>query len=255
MDKTSLIKCGFTSNEAKIYLTLLKAKIATATKIATLSKIHRRNVYDAINRLCEKGFISYVAKNNKKYYRAVNPQKIVDLFKEKLAFSESILPDLTKLYQKSEEKRTINIFEGPRGIKTFFDDLIREALAKDKQIYIIGATGKAFEKIPFFIERVYSEMIKKQKLHVHTLANPEVNFKKELIRELLKMNKFLILPNSISPTQIFLTGNMVGIMVWSDEPVVIQINDSEIAKGFHKYYKLMKSISKKNIINKTKKIL
>ncbi len=245
MDKNSLIKCGFTSNEAKIYLTLLKIKKATATKIATISKIHRRNVYDTVNRLCEKGFISYVIKNNKKYYQAVNPQKIVDSFKEKLAFSESILPNLIKLYQKSEEKRAINIFEGLKGVKTFFDNLIREALTKDKQIYIIGATGKAFEKMPFFIERAYGELVKKKRLDVYTLANPDSQFKKEMIEELSKMKKFLILPHSISPTQIFLAGNMVGIMVWSDEPIVTQIIDSEIAKGFLKYYKLMKSISNK----------
>jgi len=247
MDEKNLVELGFTNNEAKIYLTLLELKKTTATKIAQLSKIHRRNVYDALDRLSKKGFVNFVTKDNRKYHEAVNPQKIVDFFKEKLAFSESILPDLVKMQKKAKKERSVNMFEGLEGVKTFFNDLIREAFSSNKKIYIVGATGKAFEKMPFFIERVYGELVKKKKLDVYTLANPDSQYKKEIIKELSKMKRFLILPYSISPTQIFLAGNMVGIMVWSDEPIVTQIIDSEIAKGFHKYYKLLESISNRKI--------
>ena len=50
---------GLTKSESKIYLTLLDYGSMLAGKVAEKAGIHRRNVYDALHRLIEKGLVSY----------------------------------------------------------------------------------------------------------------------------------------------------------------------------------------------------
>ena len=53
-----LSELGLTQNEIKIYLALLDIGESLAGTIAENSGIHRRNVYDSLERLIKKGFVS-----------------------------------------------------------------------------------------------------------------------------------------------------------------------------------------------------
>ena len=70
MREEILEEFGLTKNEVKIYLTLLKMGRALAGEITEKSGIHRRNVYDSIERLMKKGLVSFIIQNNRKYFRA-----------------------------------------------------------------------------------------------------------------------------------------------------------------------------------------
>jgi len=64
----TLEKLGFTLNETKTYLNLLNLGSCLASDLAKKTGLHRRPVYDALNRLIEKGLVSYTIKTGKKYY-------------------------------------------------------------------------------------------------------------------------------------------------------------------------------------------
>jgi len=66
----SLEKIGLTGNESKIYLALLRHGTAKAGKISKRAGINRTTTYDALKRLLEKGLISYVVRENRKYFTA-----------------------------------------------------------------------------------------------------------------------------------------------------------------------------------------
>ena len=76
-------KIGLTKNEVQIYLTILKAGPILAGEITQRSGIHRRNVYDALERLKEKKLVSFIIKDNKKYFQINHPNKFLDLLEEK----------------------------------------------------------------------------------------------------------------------------------------------------------------------------
>ena len=62
MKEIVLQKLGIAGNEAKIYLILLRSGVSSAGDITKKSGIHRSNVYDALERLKEKGLINFVMK-------------------------------------------------------------------------------------------------------------------------------------------------------------------------------------------------
>src|SRR3989338_419131 len=112
METENLEKLGLSPNESKIYSALLEIGSSTADKISQKAGIHRRTIYDNIEKLLNKGLINFVISGNKKYFEATDPNKLKDILKEKKEKIEkqeqilkNILPELilSQKLSKSEE--------------------------------------------------------------------------------------------------------------------------------------------------------
>ena len=149
---------GLTPSESKIYLILLEQGACLAGTISRNTGIHRRSVYDTIERLIQKGLVSYIKSNNRKYFEAVNPDKLTEILKKKEEDINSILPELKALQQMSEGKNETLFFRGKAALKTAFDD----QLDKAKDICIWGANTKANEILQYYFPRFDKERVKKK---------------------------------------------------------------------------------------------
>ena len=74
-----LEELGLTQNEAKIYLCLVNKGQLSAGRITQFTAIHRRNVYDSLDRLIQKGIVGYIKENNLKLYTAANPKQLLKI--------------------------------------------------------------------------------------------------------------------------------------------------------------------------------
>ena len=92
MNQKIIEELGLTKNESKIYMALLRLGSAHAGEITEKTGIHRRNVYDSIERLMRKGLVSHVVVDNKKLFNPANPERfleIIDEEKENLELKKS----------------------------------------------------------------------------------------------------------------------------------------------------------------------
>lgn len=229
---------GLTSTETKVYLTLLELGKALAGTIADRAHLHRRNTYDALKKLLDKGMISYTISNKKRFWNTIHPEKILFIIKENQRLVEEIMPELITKFSASKLKQTVEVFEGLDGMKTFFDDMIKTK----KTIVMLFATGKAYKKLPYYM-KTWDERINKQRRKVNVLLNsdgdktPYQNYNYGQIR---------ILPAPFStPTQIFIYGNKSVIAIWSEDPIATMITSNEITDGFRKYFHFLWKIGKK----------
>ena len=229
---------GLTVIEAKTYLTLLEIGKSLAGAIAERAHLHRRNVYDALEKLLQRGLVSYTISNSKKYWKAMHPEKTLTLMKENEHLMSSVLPDLILKFEDSKLKQTVEVFEGLGGMKSFFDDM-----AKAKQdIIMLFATGKAYSRLPFYMKN-WDTKINQAKIKVKVILNQDAN--KEPYKN-YKYGEVKILPRNFStPTQIFIYGNKSAVAIWSEEPVAILITSSEITNGFRKYYEFLWNLGEK----------
>lgn len=229
---------GLTVIETKTYLTLLEIGKSLAGKIAERAHLHRRNVYDALEQLLQKGLVSYFNSNNKKYWNAVHPEKTITLMKEKEKLISSVFPDLVSKFNASKIKQTVEVFEGLGGMKSFFDDMIKSK----KDIIMLFATGKAYSKLPFYMKN-WDTKINKMKLKIKVLLNSDCN---EKPYKNYKCGEIKTLPKNFStPTQIFIYGNKSVVAIWSEEPIAILITSNEITNGFRKYFEFLWKLGKK----------
>jgi sugar-specific transcriptional regulator TrmB len=108
-----------------------------ASTIAVKSGVHRRNVYDSLNRLIERGLVFERITTSEHLYQATDPKKLLELVREKEAKIESVLPDLETLYQSVPHTNDVVRYRGLEGCKNYLRDMIRV----EEDIYTIGAKG------------------------------------------------------------------------------------------------------------------
>ena len=94
MDITPLEDLGLTNAEIKVYLTLLETGQTKVGAIIKKSDLQSSVVHNSINKLQDKGLISYIKKGKIKHYKATDPKNFMDFIEEKKKNFQQILPDV-----------------------------------------------------------------------------------------------------------------------------------------------------------------
>jgi len=239
MELELLEGAGLTLSEAKVYLTILELGSALAGEITAKCGIHRRSVYDTINRLIEKGLVSYIKTNNRNYFEAAKPERLLGILEEKENNIQRILPELKLMHDMAKEKKETVFFKGKQGLKTVFDDQIKEG----KEILLWGASTAAPDVLKHYFPNFDRERVKrkiKAKIIFDDGARNVEYVKKIPLAEIKYLPK-----EYKSPACTNIYGDKVSIVLWSQDPMAIVINQKEIADGYRKYFELMWKIAKK----------
>jgi sugar-specific transcriptional regulator TrmB len=233
MNINFLEEAGLTRTEAKVYLSILDLGSSLAGKITRKSGIHRRTVYDAIERLIQKGLISYIVKNNRHYFEAVDPKRFLALLTEKEKNIQTILPELELKYNLTKEKEETLFFKGKQAMKNIFDDQIKE----EKEICIFGAASNAADIIKYYFPR-YDNARKSRGIRLKAIFNEKVKYK-------IPLSQIRYLPKKYSAhTATNIYGDKVAIILWTEEPFAILIKNKNIAKSYKQYFNLMWKVAK-----------
>ncbi|MBI4262644.1 TrmB family transcriptional regulator [Candidatus Uhrbacteria bacterium] len=130
-------RLGLSPNEAKIYETMLSTGETSVVEISTKANIHRRNVYDSLNRLVEKGLVSPIFQKGENRYQAVHPDKLLEIVKSEERQLMAVLPQLRKIFASEPSTESAYIYKGIEGYKNYRRDLLRVA----DEAFFLGAKG------------------------------------------------------------------------------------------------------------------
>jgi sugar-specific transcriptional regulator TrmB len=232
-----LLHVGLTGTEAKIYLMLLDISKAQAGVLARKTGIHRRSVYDALDRLIEKGLVAYIVENGLRFYMPEDPKRLQTLIDDKRDEIYSVLPQLHAKYSTDKGKQETLFFRGKQGIKTVFEDQIRDG----KDVYIMGASPVARELIKYYLPHYTTKRIAaKMKLHL-------LYYDKRQAVDKIPFSKVKYLPkkyDSLVSTNIY--GNKCVIIIWlPHDPVAILIKQPDVARAFKGYFEMLWALADK----------
>ncbi|TSC60670.1 MAG: transcriptional regulator TrmB [Candidatus Peregrinibacteria bacterium Greene0416_62] len=172
---------GLSPNESRIYEALLTFGGSGVSTIALRSGVHRRNAYDAIHRLIEKGLVSEVFSQGETIYEAVEPGKLMEFVKEKERLLDAALPGLFSTYRSQRAVQRAYIYKGVEGMKNF----LREALKVGEDMYEFGAKGAWFDpRLDTFL-RWFLVEAKKKKMTFHHIFDWEVQEKVPHVPEIV----------------------------------------------------------------------
>lgn len=141
MHQQTLEELGLSPNEAKMYETLLEQGECSISTLAVLSKTHRRNAYDVMQRLINKGLCFQIFSAEENKYNAVDPDKLSELLAEKQDKLQAILPALKKKFTSRLATEEAYMYRGLEGQKNIFRDVLRI----NQDSYFIGAKAGWFE--------------------------------------------------------------------------------------------------------------
>jgi sugar-specific transcriptional regulator TrmB len=238
MDLQEQLKAaGLTENEARIYTSLLEIGPKSASTLAHRTGLHRRVVYDSLDRMIKKGIIGYISENNKKVFQASNPARILEMIKEKEKALEKVMPQMIAMFnqEKEKEKQETNFYKGVEGLKSVFEDQLSEG----KEILIIGASKTAYQMLGIYFHW-FDKKRQEKKIRTRVIFNGKPEMK-------IPLSEVRYLPEEYSSDMaINIYSDKVAIILWrKDKPLAILIKDSEIASGYKKHFELMWKIAKK----------
>jgi len=178
----TLREIGLSLNEARVYEAMLQLGEANVNLIAIKSRVHRRNVYDSLNKLVEKGLVAQYVLKGERQFRANNPDKLQTILNEKQDKLSNLLPDMKTKFQVIKQEEQAYIYRGVAGFRNYMQDI----LDVGEEVYCIGAKGGWWEpRLKPFRIRFYREL-KKKKLRAYNLFDWEM---KEQAFEVVKAHK------------------------------------------------------------------
>jgi sugar-specific transcriptional regulator TrmB len=240
-----LLKIGLTEGEAKVYLALSGLGSSTVGPIVKKSGVAYSNIYDILNRLIDKGMVSFIVKNKTKYFQAAPPSDLANYLdkkeKEISAQKESlkkILPDLEKL-QEIKPSQEAEIFLGKKGLRTAYEKLYKDAKKGDEALFFYIHEEKYGEESNLFYNSM-TDFFKKTKNK--GICNKD--YKKSWFAKKSKhLNmKFVDTP---LPGNIDIFKDSVLIVSWRDTIFSVLIHSQPLADHLRDYFNEMWKIAKK----------
>lgn len=222
------MEAGLTRIEARLYAELVGHGKSQAGELSRKTGIHRRNVYDALERLIKKGLVSFIKENNQRFYLPESPDCIKNIIEEKNAAIERILPELKMKFSEQKLKQQTMFYRGINGIKSILEDQIRTA----KPVYIIGGERDIKTPLRFYATKYKQERIK-QRIPLYIIFSgkkPDFN---------IPLAKIRTIARELSPVSTNIYGDNVAIITWTREPIAILIKSREIAKTYKTYFDII----------------
>ena len=234
--ETVLEKLGFSPNEIKVYLTLNDHGSTKAGRIAKLAKIDRSNCYNALKSLTEKGLVSYVLIGKIKWFQATGPTRLLDYIKEQEEDVKSILSELNSRHKSTKIEGQVRLFKGTKGVKSIFLDMARSG----ENNFVFGSEGQFSKRMPEFALQ-FDRLKKEKKIKTKLLI-------RQGRRESDHLNsEYRYLPRvAESPAVTNIYGDKIAIIIWTDEPEGIVIENAAAAKAYKSYFDVMWEVGKKD---------
>ncbi|MEK6927760.1 MAG: helix-turn-helix domain-containing protein [Nanoarchaeota archaeon] len=238
MNLEVLRKLGLSEGEIKVYSALLELGATSLNNIHEKVGMDRRNIYDILNKLIERGLASYFDENGKRIFRVSNPDKLISYIEEKKSSLDDvknevnkILPNVKELFNSKKEQLFSEIFKGPEGVKAVWDDMLNYP-----NIYWIGSGLYVPDRFPAYWNDWNKRRIKKKVGSYHLFRYE----KRKLVSNNMFTNaKFLPPEFSGNPTVTVIYGDKVAQFLFGEELFVFVIQSKDLAENYKKYHKYL----------------
>ncbi len=240
--KTTLLEYGLDDKEISVYLFLLQNGTNSANGISSGTGILRQTVYDIVSKLENKGFISEIIKNDKKYFIAQDPESFIVILKDKEVIIKNILTELKNLRNISLDKTSTRQFNGIKGIKLIYEDFLKSKTGiKTIQQDIPEKLLKEYFIENFSIKRAEKKIpIKILKSSIQTDFQKSINTDKKKFRE-VKLIKNLYGVDS----HIVLYNGKIAFLDYRDEPSGVVIENEVFFKSLDIIFNVLWNTGKK----------
>jgi sugar-specific transcriptional regulator TrmB len=232
--KEQLTKVGLTGNEAKAYLELLKSEELTANELSKKISTDRTLTYTLLNNLIEKGLVSYIIKQNKKFFKAEKPENLLNPLKEREVFINDLIIGLSKIKKEKIIPYEIKVFEGKEGLRN-----LMYLIYKHKHFVSFGGTGRAYDQL-YDIQAVLKTL---NKIEFSGKMIIQERYKgHEITKQKVIQTKYLDI-KAEATTSIF--GDYVSIHVAKEKPLVILIKNKDIAESYRNHFEVLWNAAKR----------
>jgi HTH-type transcriptional regulator, sugar sensing transcriptional regulator len=231
---------GLSPNEIKAYLGLLAVGESTTTPLAKHVEVPISKIYPTLDRLIQKGLVSYIIKNKVKHFNATDPQRIVELLEKRENKINTQKKEILKIIptlrakQTSQETQEARIYEGINGIKTVYKDILTTLKKRDTYYVFNLGSEDTYEKHKFFF-RNYHLKREKKSIKVKILTERQFKSTVAFVFKELKHAETRFVDKSL-PSSTVIYGNKVATILLGKKPTAIVVQSIQNAKQYKRFF-------------------
>ena len=240
MDISILEDIGLTNAEIKVYLSLLELGSSTAGPVIEKSGLQSSVVHATLNKLVEKGLLSFIKEGQRRHYQAANPQHIVEFINNKKERFEEILPELLLKQKLSKEKPEVTVYRGINGIKELLMELLE---AGGKEHHTFGSTKESLMLGDSWWVNYHKKRAAKN-ITAKLMFNESLAFWKAEVK--YPKSEVRYTQVGFEPlTETIIRNDKIGIIIWTEKPIGILIHNRTAANSYGKFFTMMWTTAKK----------
>ena len=241
MELLELKELGLTSGQIKVYTAILELGTARIQKIQEKTALERRGIYDILNKLIEKGFVSYTEEKSFRKYQCTNPKSLQESIKQKQEVLNQLqqkIPKITDLFNFTKPEIRAEVYRGNDTLKA----LLNEALDYDATYWIGGNSGveTCSEEMRLWFKRWTKQRVERKKL-MYDLVDKGTHLEdfkpNDIKKHKAHLYKYCSLPKNLnSPMVMIMFGTKVAQILWSKQPFAFVLDSKELNESFMKYF-------------------
>jgi len=240
---TELLKeIGLTDGETKVYIALFKIGSSSTGNIVKESKVHSSKVYPILDRLIEKGLVSFIKEGKKTIYSANPPTTIMsyldkrqDKIQEQKKQAQSLVKELELLSTINRAKTEATVFKGAKGLKEAYT-LATKNLKKGEKVYSMYLPPLE-NRLRTFFRNFVLKLLNEYKVEQYMLFN-EPSPESEFLSQFKDLKIRIGVPQEYeSPAEVCVYGdNTVISTTGSNEHITLLIKNKEISDSFRNQF-------------------
>lgn len=116
---------GLNEKQAKVYLACLELGSATVAEVAEKAEVKRTSIYNFLEELIAKGYLSEIKQDDKILLVAEDPKALEQKAKNHLESVQGVMPELMAMFNRSGNKPKVHFYQGIAGIKKIYEETLK----------------------------------------------------------------------------------------------------------------------------------
>ena len=241
-------KIGLTDGEIRVYEALVDLGKAPIFKVMKNSKVSSSKVYLILDKLIQKGFVSFSVEDGTKNFQVTNPNSVLDYVnaqkKELNNFNEdfeSLIPQINA-QKGSFEQESAQVYTGVKGISAAFQNLLKEMKKGEEYYFFSVAPDELTSKnMDLFFKNYHNKRIDNG-VGVRGIVHPSL--KNEFVKDVLHKNYSIKRYSLTLPTGAIIGKNRIIIPLWGDQDICYEIISKRVAEKYRLFFEKVWKIAK-----------
>lgn len=225
---------GFTEREIKVYIGLLELGLTTTGPIATKTKLQQSKIYETLEKLIEKGLVSYIMISKTKHFQAADPKEILNIIEGKKRRFKNVLQELELKQKHTKSKQIAIVHEGFKAFKAMFNR-IEDELQKGESYWAFAFKDEYYTPTASLFLRNFHQKLEKKKINDRLIAHASI---KKSIKKAFEGNKNIQIRfarNDIPLGVIIIKGKVINL-IWGERPTAIEITSDQIYEQYKNFF-------------------
>lgn len=237
---TILQNLGLNEKEAKVYLACLELGSATVQEVSDKAGVKRTSVYNFLEDMKARGFITEVKHGKRILLNAEDPHALLKKADDQKKQLEEMLPEFMSIYNLPGEKPTVKFYQGVQGLKRIYEDTLTE----DSPIHLISDYEQMFKAIDPEWMWSYAKERTKKGIKAFSIAQTGVNGKEVRLRDKVQMRETRFVQSVQFETEINIYGDKVAMLSFRRPYFGVIIENRAIAQTMLSMWRIIWRIAR-----------